>query len=96
VEEVGTSIRAAKKKKDGPINDTPGGLPPGTKHQKVSKEEYLAAIAADNDQLAPENYAGEGMYATDEYAVPDIEMDPWTQGRIGKEEEYWPAPRKRR
>ena len=48
------------------------------------------------DQLAPENYAGEGMYSTEEYAVPDPQMDPWTQGRIGREGEEWPDPRRRR
>lgn len=59
--------------------------------RKISRAEALGM-----DQLAPENYAGEGMYDTEEYAKPDAAMDPWTKGRIGKEGEYWPGPKGRR
>lgn len=66
--------------------------PPET-HQE-SRDQWLHDTFL--DQLAPENYAGEGMYSTEEYPIPDPGMDPWTQSRIGQEGDEWPAPRGRR
>jgi hypothetical protein len=54
----------------------------------MTKEEYLAAIAGDID---PMKYAGEGWFATEEYARPgDIKNNPQLRNEIGGEGEYYP------
>lgn len=59
----------------------------------MTKEEFRKALLDDVDPL---KYAGEGWYATDEYARPDDISSPYVRGDIGHEEEYYPRPQPRR
>lgn len=56
----------------------------------MTHAEFLASIAGDID---PAMYAGEGFYNTEEYARPDDITDPFTRAQVGREEDYYPAPR---
>ncbi|UOF77039.1 hypothetical protein [Caudoviricetes sp.] len=54
----------------------------------MSKEEFLKALKEDID---PMKYAGEGWFATEEYARPeDIKNNRRLQNEIGGEGEYYP------
>lgn len=55
--------------------------------RQLTFEEFLSAIMGDID---PAKYAGEGWYATEEYARPADIDNPWTRGEVGKEGEYYP------
>jgi hypothetical protein len=41
-------------------------------------------------------YAGEGWFATEEYARPADIGDKYTRGEVGKEEDYYPGPDKKK
>lgn len=69
--------------------DPEGG---GSGPQRISKEEFMRAVF---DDIPPENFAGEGFGATDEYFPQDIE-DPYMRGKVTGEEEYWPGADRRR
>lgn len=58
-----------------------------TETRRISREEFLRALEEDLD---PAKYAGEGWYATEEYAVPDRSMPRSLRAQIGREEEYYP------
>lgn len=55
--------------------------------QPMTRDEWLAAISGDID---PVKYAGEGWFATDEYAKPSDIQDPFVRAQVGAEEEYYP------
>lgn len=61
---------------------------PKRETKEITFEEFLHAILSDID---PAKHAGEGWYATDEYARPEDIQNPWTRATIGKEEEYYPG-----
>ena len=47
--------------------------------------------------IDPLKHAGEGWFATDEYARPADIDNPYTRGEIGREDDYYPGPdRKKR
>ena len=46
------------------------------------------------DDIDPAKHAGEGWFATDEYATPDGIDSPWTRAEVGREEDYYPTPRR--
>lgn len=53
-------------------------------------------MQAAKDDIEPAKYAGEGWYATEEYANPNDVSSDHTRGEIGHEGEYYPGPKKRR
>lgn len=55
----------------------------------MSREEYLQAA---RDDIDPAKYAGEGFYATEEYANPKDIDNPWTRAEVGREGDYYPTP----
>ncbi len=64
--------------------------------RRMSREEFLRAL---EDDLDPAKYAGEGWYATEEYAVPDRSMPANLKAQIGREGDYYPetyAPKRRK
>lgn len=61
---------------------------PKGERRQISFEEFLAAVLSDID---PAKYAGEGWFATEEYAFPSDVENPWTRAEIGREEEYYPG-----
>jgi hypothetical protein len=61
--------------------------------QKVTYEEFMRGILGDVD---PAKYAGEGWYATEEYAKPSDIQSPWTRGDVLNEGDYYPGPDVRR
>jgi hypothetical protein len=66
---------------------------PKKETRRVTREEWLAAILGDIDPL---KHAGEGWFSTEEYPTPGDVSDPFLQGEIGKEGDYYPglmAPR---
>ena len=44
------------------------------------------------DDFDPRKYAGEGFFATEEYARPGDIGDPYVRGDVGHEGEYYPGP----
>jgi hypothetical protein len=64
-----------------------------TDSRKVSREEYLRGI---RDDIDPMKHAGEGWYATEEYARPDDIDSRYTRGEVGHEGAYYPRPAKKR
>jgi len=56
--------------------------------QQIPEDEWYRQIHGIN----PMKYAGEGWFATDEYARGEDVDDPWTRGEIGREGEYYPGP----
>lgn len=60
--------------------------------QKVTFEEFLSALRDDVDPL---KHAGEGWFATDEYARPGDIADPYVRGDVMSEGVYYPGPDKR-
>lgn len=42
--------------------------------------------------MNPLNHAGEGFFATEEYARPDDIHDPYVRGAVGHEGDPYPAP----
>jgi hypothetical protein len=61
--------------------------------QKVTYGEFMRGILGDVD---PAKYAGEGWYATEEYAKPSDILSPWTRGDVLNEGDYYPGPDVRR
>lgn len=59
----------------------------------MSKEEFRRALLDDVDPL---KHAGEGWFATEEYATPDGISSPYVRGDIGHEGEYYPPPQPRK
>jgi hypothetical protein len=59
------------------------------KREKLTFEQFMAAVMGDID---PAKYAGEGWYATEEYARPEDISNPFTRGEVGREGEYYPGP----
>lgn len=57
--------------------------------QKISYEEFMNAVYGEVD---PAKYAGEGHFATEEYARPGDIQNPWTRGEVMNEGAYYPAP----
>ena len=57
--------------------------------QQITFEEFMRHILEDID---PAKYAGEGWFATDEYARPEDIDNPWTRGEVMKEGDYYPGP----
>lgn len=55
----------------------------------MSRQEYQRAIL---DDIDPAKYAGEGFFATDEYARPADIQSPYVRGDILGEEDYYPPP----
>ena len=45
-----------------------------------------------NDDINPEKYAGEGWYATEEYARPKDIDNKYTRAEVMREGEYYPTP----
>lgn len=46
--------------------------------------------------INPLLHAGEGWYATEEYARPADIGDPYTRGVVGREGDYYPGPDKKK
>lgn len=46
--------------------------------------------------IDPLKHAGEGWFATDEYARPKDVSNPYTRGEIGREGDYYPGPQKKK
>lgn len=59
----------------------------------MSKEEFYAALTGDID---PQKYAGEKWFATEEYARPQDISDRNTRYEVGREEDYYPIPPRRK
>lgn len=68
--------------------DTLDPAPKGVERRKISRKEYLQAA---QDDIDPMKYAGEGWFATEEYATPEGIDNPYTAGEVGREEEYYPG-----
>lgn len=73
------SERKPKKERRGPVK---------RETRRISREEFLASILGDID---PVKHAGEGWFATDEYPTSDDVADPFLQGEIGREGDYYPG-----
>lgn len=58
----------------------------------MTPEDYLAAIGQDIDPL---KHAGEGWFATEEYARPQDIENPFTRAEVGREGDYYPGVRRR-
>jgi hypothetical protein len=61
--------------------------------RQMTREDWLQAA---KDDIDPAKYAGESWYATDEYARADDIDNPYTRGEVGREEDYYPGPIKRK
>lgn len=59
---------------------------------QTTREEAIAAMMGDID---PQKHAGEGWFATEEYARPADISNPFTRAEVGREEDYYPSPRDR-
>ena len=42
--------------------------------------------------IDPMKHAGEGWFATEEYARPNDIGSPYTRAEVGREEDYYPSP----
>lgn len=85
-----------KEKKNKPDSKLLKALIPGewvTRTEPMTREEWLASLSSDID---PMKYAGEGWFATDEYAKPSDIKDPYVRSQVGKEEEYYPEVYRRK
>ncbi len=59
----------------------------------MTRDEFLSEALGDID---PMKHAGEGHFATEEYArAADID-DPYVRGDVGREGEYYPPPAHKR
>ena len=56
--------------------------------EKLSREEWLREVLKDID---PAKYAGEGWFATEEYAKPGDIGNPFTRAEVGREGDYYPG-----
>lgn len=56
--------------------------------EKMSREEWLKEALKDID---PAKYAGEGWFATEEYANPKDISNPFVRAEIGSEGDYYPG-----
>lgn len=61
---------------------------PKTETRKMSREEWLREVFKD---INPEKYAGEGWFATEEYAKPSDISNPYTRAEVGMEGDYYPG-----
>jgi len=59
----------------------------------MTRDEFKQAA---KDDINPMKYAGEGWFATEEYARPADIDDKYTRGEVGKEEDYYPGPDKKK
>ncbi len=59
----------------------------------MTREEYEQAK---KDDINPMKYAGEGWFATEEYAKKGDIEDKYVRGEMGKEEDYYPGPDKKK
>ena len=60
---------------------------PERERKKVSREEWVQGLLGD---INPMKYAGEGWFATEEYAKPEKGMDPWLLAEMQNEGAYYP------
>lgn len=75
-----------------PFSDWDPPPPDDDPPQRLSREEWMGDVMGD---VPPENFAGEGYGATDEYFPQDID-DPGVRGKVTGEGDYYPAPDPRR
>ncbi len=73
------------------------------KEEKAAHRQHPAETSHDEfynqlmGQVDPANYAGEGFTATEEIPrAGDVTDNPWVRGRVGREGEDWPGPKRRR
>jgi hypothetical protein len=60
----------------------------------MTRDDFLAAVMGDID---PAKHAGEGWFATEEYARPQDISSPYTRADIPMSgEDYYPPPKRRR
>lgn len=71
------------------IKENMGEKTPKGERQQITFEEFLRAVLSDID---PAKYAGEGWFATEEYARPEDIRNPWTRGEVMREGDYYPGP----
>lgn len=62
---------------------------PNGERREMSQAEWLRGIS---DDIDPAKHAGEGWFATDEYARPEDVENPYTRGEITHEDAYYPGP----
>lgn len=75
-----------------PFSDWEPPPPDDEGPQRLSRDEWMGAVHGD---IPPENFAGEGYGATEEYFPQDID-DPGVRGKVTGEGDYYPAPDPRR
>lgn len=69
--------------------------PEGVERHQVSRYDAISAMMGDD--IDPLKHAGEGWFATEEYARPEDIEDPYVRGDVGREGDYYPPPdRKKR
>jgi hypothetical protein len=68
---------------------SPGPLPEGGSRQEMTRDAWLRSVAGDID---PAKHAGEGWFATEEYARPEDIGNPYTRGEVTHEGSYYPGP----
>lgn len=68
-------------------------IPPGASRSEISRQEFYNQL---KNEISPEKFAGEGFYATEEYAKPSDITDPWVRADTEQLGEYYPTPRRRR
>ena len=59
---------------------------------KVSRAEHIRGKLDDVD---PMKHAGEGWFATEEYARPADIKNPYVRADVGREGDYYPSPRRK-
>ena len=59
---------------------------------QLSPEDWFSGV---NEPINPLKYAGEGYFATEEYARPEDIEDPWVRSDVGQEGDDQPPFQRR-